>query len=64
MYQHKYVNPLKRNIVAAATPIQNSQLLKFIPEILNEIYTFIIFLQIAFTILDMNLFLNSGKNST
>ena len=44
-----------------ATHIQNSQLLKFMPEILNKILTQIIFLQITFNFFDINLFLNSGR---
>ena len=56
-------NPLKNSIAGAATLTGNSQLLKYIPEILNEFFTFIIFLQIAFTVLGIGLFLNSGRNS-
>ena len=54
---------MKLTVAAPATLIQNSQLLKFIPETLNEIFTFIIFLQIAFTILYINLLLHSGRIS-
>ena len=42
-------NPLKHDVAGVATLNQNSQLLKYIPEILNEFFTFIVFLQIAFT---------------
>ena len=53
--KHMALNPLKHGVAGAATLIQNSQLLKYIPEILNEIFTFMIFLQIAFTILSIGL---------
>ena len=57
-------NPLKHGVAGAVTLIQNSQLLKEILEILNEIFSFIIVLQIAFTVLSIGLFLNSGRIST
>ena len=57
------VNPLKHGVAGTATPLKSSQLLKYIPEILNEFFTSIIFLQIAFTALGTSLFLNSGRIS-
>ena len=54
------VNPLKHSVAAL---IQNSPLLKYIPEISNEFFTFIIFLQIAFTVLGIGVFFNSGRIS-
>ena len=52
-------NPLKHIVSVMAILTQNSQLLKYIPEISNEFYTSIIFLQIAFAVLDTGLFSNS-----
>ena len=63
MWLLSHINPLKHGVASAATLIQNSQVLKFITEILNEIFTFIIFSQIAFTVLGIDLFLNSGRIS-
>ena len=61
---HTYrFNPLKHSVSGAATLTQNSQLLKYIPEISNEFFTFIAFLQITFTVLGIGLFLNSGRIS-
>ena len=56
-------NPLKRSVSGSVTLTQNSQLLKYIPEISNEFFTFIIFLQIAFTVLGISLFFNAGRIS-
>ena len=58
------VSPLKGGVAHAATHNQNSQLMKFVPEILNEFFTFIIFWQSEFTILDISLFLNYGRISS
>ena len=57
------INPFKHSVAGAATLTQKSQLLKYIPEILNEFFTLIIFLQIAITVLGICLFLNSGRIS-
>ena len=46
-----------------ASHIQNSQLLKFIPEILNKMFAFDICLKTAFTTLDINRYINSGRIS-
>ena len=51
------------SVAGAATLTQNSQLLKYVSEILYDFFTFIIFLQIAFTVLGIGLFLNSGRIS-
>ena len=48
--------PLKHSVSGANTHIKNSQLLKYIPEILHNSFTFIICLQIAFTVLGIGLF--------
>ena len=56
-------NPLKHSVSSANTYTQNSEMLKYIPEILYEFFTFIICLQIAFTVLGIGLFLNSGRIS-
>ena len=56
-------NPLKHSVSGAATLTQNSQLLKYIPEILNQFLTLIIFLQIAFTVLGIGLFFKPGRIS-
>ena len=56
-------NPLKHSVTGAVTLTQNSQLLKYIPEISNEFFTFIIYLQIAFTVLGIGMFFNSGRVS-
>ena len=54
------VNPLRHSVSGANTHTENSQLLKDIlydyPEILYDFYTFIICLQIAFTVLGIGLF--------
>ena len=55
-------NSLKHSVSGPATLTQNFQLLKYIPEILNDFFTFIFF-QIAFTVLGIGLFLNSGRIS-
>ena len=38
----------------AATLTENSQMLKYIPEISNELFIFIVFWQIAFTVLGIH----------
>ena len=58
------VNPLRHSVSGANTHTENSQLLKYIPEILYDFSTFIICVQIAFTVLGIGLFLNSGRIST
>ena len=58
-----HINPLKHSVYGADKHTQNSQLLKYIPEILYDLFTFIICLQIAFTVLGIGLFLNSGRIS-
>ena len=60
----KDFNPLKHSVSGAASLTQNSQPLKYIPEFSKEYFTFIIFLQNAFTVLGIGLFLNSGRIST
>ena len=50
------LNPLKHSVSGAETLTQNFQLLKYIPEILYDFFTFIICLQIAFTVLGIGLF--------
>ena len=57
------VNPSKHSVLGAATLTQNSQLLKCIPEISDEFFTFITFLQIAFTVLGTGLLFNSSRIS-
>ena len=57
-------NPFKGGDADAASHIQNSQMLTFIPEILHKIFADITCLQIVFIILDINLHLNSGRMST
>ena len=59
--KQKDVNPLKHSVSCAATLTQNSKLLKYIPKISNEFFTFVIFLQVAFTVLGIGLFFNSGR---
>ena len=55
-----FLNPLRHSVSGANTHTENSQLLKNIPEILNDFFLVIICLQIAFTVLGIGLFLNSG----
>ena len=55
------LNPLRHSVSGAKTHTENSQLLKYIPEILYDFFTFIIWLQIAFTVLGLGLILNSGR---
>ena len=59
----KDFNPLKHSVSGAASLTQNSQPLKYIPEFSKEYFTFIIFLQNAFTVLGIDLFSNSGRIS-
>ena len=59
----KWFNPLKHSVSGVATLTHNCQLLKYIPEISNDFFTFIIFLQIAFIVLGTGLFFNSGRIS-
>ena len=47
----------------AATLTQNSQLLKYSLEVSNEFFTFIIYLETAFTVLGIGLFFDSGRIS-
>ena len=70
--KHMALNPLKHGVAGAATLIQNSQLMKCIPEISNDFFYIYYFqlqlfqllqLQTAFTILGIGLFLNSGRIS-
>ena len=56
-------NPLQHTVSGANTHTEKFQLLKHIPEILYIFFTFIVCLQIAFTVLGIGLFINSGRIS-
>ena len=57
------LNTLKHSVSGVNTHAQNSQLLKYIPEIVYDFFTFIFCLQIALTVLGIGLFLNTGRIS-
>ena len=57
-------NPLRHSVSGANTHTENSQLMKNIPGILYDFFTYIICLEIAFTALGIGLFLNSCRIST
>ena len=58
-----FLNPLQHSVSGASTLTQNPQLLKYIPEISDEFFTFIVFSQIAFTVLRTGQIFNSGRIS-
>ena len=63
MYVTQLFNPLRHSVSGANTHTENSQLLKYTPEILYDFFTFIICLQIASTVSGLGPFLNSGRIS-